>query len=106
MTVNTKQHLWIGLGSIKKKPAGSFNQATQSTFSKTPPPLPKSSHVLLQKSRSMMLAVLHLYYQDIEKNKQPDDDDDDNNNLEVNKGNDQDPFKHNGNHCIQTNSCE
>jgi hypothetical protein len=93
--VNKKRHLWIGLGWIKKKPAGSFNPATQSTFFKTPPRLPKSSHALLQKSRSMMLAVLDLYHQDIVKNKQADDDDDKNNNLEVNKGNDRDKMDKN-----------
>jgi hypothetical protein len=93
--VNKKRHLWIGLGWIKKKPAGSFNPATQSTFFKTPPRLPKSSHALLQKSRSMMLAVLDLYHQDIVKNKQADDDDDKNDNLEVNKGNDRDKMDKN-----------
>jgi hypothetical protein len=85
MTVNKKRHLWIGLGTNKKKPAGSFNPATQSTFFKTPPRLPKSSHALLRKSKSMMLAVLQLYYQDVEKNEQIEDEDG-NNNLEVNKG--------------------
>ncbi len=85
MTVKKKRHLWIGLGSIKKKPAGKFNPATQSEFFKTPPRLPKSSHALLRKSKSMMLAVLQLYYEDVEKNEQIADKDG-NNNLEVNKG--------------------
>jgi hypothetical protein len=86
MSVNKKCHLWIGLGSIKKKPAGAFNPTTQSTFFKTPPRLPKSSHALLQKSRLMMLAVLDLYHKDNEKKKKQADDDNDN--LEVNKGTD------------------
>jgi hypothetical protein len=91
MAVNMKQHLWIGLGTIKnKKPAVPLNPATQSMFYKTPPRLPKSSHALLRKSILMMLAALHLYHQDIEKNKQPDDDVNENGNLEVNKGNDRD----------------
>jgi hypothetical protein len=42
----------------------------------------------------MMLAVLDLYNQDVEKNKQPDDDGD-NDNLEVNKGNDRDEMDKN-----------
>jgi hypothetical protein len=76
MTVNKKRHFWIGLGSLKKKLAGPFNPATQSTFFKTPPRLPKLNHAMLQKSRSMIRAVLHLYNQEMEKNKQPDDDED------------------------------
>jgi hypothetical protein len=57
MAVNKKRHFWIiGLGLMKKKLAGSFNPATQSLFFKT-------NHVLLQKSRWMMLDVLHLYNQ-------------------------------------------
>jgi hypothetical protein len=76
MTVNKKRHFWIGLGSLKKKLAGPFNPATQSTFFKTPPRLPKLNHATLQKSRSMIRAVLHLYNQEMEKNKQPDDDED------------------------------
>jgi hypothetical protein len=91
-----KQHLWIGLGWIKKKPAGSFIQPHNLRFSKLLSVSAKSSHALLQKSRSMMLAVLNLYHQDIEKNKQADDDDDDkNDNLEVNKGNDRDKMDKN-----------
>ncbi len=66
---------WIN----KKKLAGSFNPATQSTFFKTPPRLPKPNHATLQKSRSMIRAVLHLYNQEMETNKQPDDDEDDDN---------------------------
>ena len=94
MTVNKKRHIWIGLGSIKKKPAGSFNPATQSTFFKTPPRLPKSSNASVRKNRSMMLTVLQLYNQDIDKNKQRDDENE-NNNLEVNTSNDRDEMDKN-----------
>ena len=93
MTVNKKRHLWIGLGSFKKKPVGSFNPATQATFYKTPPRLPKSSNALLRKTRLMTLAVLDLYHQDIEKNKKQADDDTDN--LEVSKGTDRDEMDKN-----------
>jgi hypothetical protein len=95
MTVNKKRHLWIGLGSFKKKPVGSFNPATQATFYKTPSRLPKLCNVFLQKSRPMMLAVLQLYYQDLEQNKQPEPEDDNDNFLEVNKGNDRDEMDEN-----------
>jgi hypothetical protein len=80
-TVTKKKYNWIGLESMKKKLAGSFNPATlQSSFFRTPPlRLPKSNQALLQKSRSMMLAALHLYNQEIEKNKLTDDDEDDDN---------------------------
>jgi hypothetical protein len=92
MTVNKKRHFWIGLGSMKKKVVGPFNPATQSTFFKTPPRLPKLSHATLQKSRSMIRAVLHLYNQEMET-KQPDDDKDnldDSMNRRTNNGNDRD----------------
>jgi hypothetical protein len=95
MTVNKKRHLWIGLGSFKnKKPAGPFNPATQATFFKTPPRLPKSSNALLRKSRSIILDVLQLYYQDIKQNKQPEPEDD-KDNMEVNKDNDRDEMDEN-----------
>ena len=75
MNVNRKRHCWIGLGSMKKKLAAgaAFTPLTQSTFFKTPPRLPKSNHALLLKSRSMILAVLNLYNQEIEMNKQTDE---------------------------------
>jgi hypothetical protein len=87
MIVNKTRHCWIGLGSIKKKLPGPFNPATQSRYFKTPPRLPQLNHAALRKSRSMMLAVLSLHNEEIEKNKQPDDDDEDDN-LEGNKGKD------------------
>jgi hypothetical protein len=77
MTVNKKRHFWISLGSMKKKLAGSFNP--QSTFFKTPLCLPELHHPTIQKSRSMIRAVLHLYNQEMEKNKQPDDVEDNDN---------------------------
>ena len=55
-SINKMRHFWIGLGSMKKvlvgskKEAGPFTPGTQSTFFKTPPRLPKSSHALLKKA--------------------------------------------------------
>jgi hypothetical protein len=43
MTVNKKRHFWIGLGSMKKELAGSFNPATQSSFSKLCPAYPSQT---------------------------------------------------------------
>ncbi len=88
MVVNKDRHYWIGLGSESKKkkkkkavlggarkvdPA--FNPGTQSTFFKTPPRLPKSNQALLRKSSSMILSLLDVYNEEIEKNKQTDAED-------------------------------
>jgi hypothetical protein len=79
-SIKKKRQFWIGLGSLKNKVlAGPFNPATQSTFYKTPPRLPKSNTALLRKSRSMMVAVLDIYNQEMEKNMQADKDEDEDN---------------------------
>ena len=79
-SIKKKRQFWIGLGSLKNKVlAGPFNPATQSTFYKTPPRLPKSNTALLRKSRSMMVAVLDIYNQEMEKNMQADEEEDEDN---------------------------
>ncbi len=88
MVVNKDRHYWIGLGleskKKKKKKAvlggarkvdPAFNPGTQSTFFKTPPRLPKSNQALLRKSSSMILSLLDVYNEEIEKNKQTDAED-------------------------------
>ena len=88
MVVNKDRHYWIGLGleskKKKKKKAvlggarkvdPAFNPGTQSTFFKTRPRLPKSNQALLRKSSSMILSLLDVYNEEIEKNKQTDAED-------------------------------
>jgi hypothetical protein len=86
MVVNNKRHYWIGIGlePKKKKKAvldgarkvdTALNPGTQSTHFKTPPRLPKSNQALLRKKSSMMLSLLGVYSDEIEKNKQTDADD-------------------------------
>jgi hypothetical protein len=97
-SIKKKRHFWIGLGSAKKVLVGSkkalagpFTPGTQSTFYKTPPRLSKS---VVRKSQSMMLAVLNLYQEESERNKQQDDDENDN--LDGSKkGNDRDEMDEN-----------
>jgi hypothetical protein len=85
MVVNNKRHYWIGIGlePKKKKKAvlhearkvyTALNPGTQSTLFKTPPWLPKSNQAMLQKNSSMMLSLLGVYNEEIEKNKQTDAD--------------------------------
>jgi hypothetical protein len=82
MVVNKKRHYWIGIGVEPKKKKAvlddvrkvdtALNPGTQSTLFKTPPQLPKSNQALLQKKSSMMLSLLGVYKEEIEKNKQTD----------------------------------
>jgi hypothetical protein len=84
MVVNNKRHYWIGVGLEPKKKKSvlddarkvdiALNPGTQSTFFKTPPRLPKSNQALLRKNSSMMLSLLGVYNEEIEKNKQTDAD--------------------------------
>jgi hypothetical protein len=96
-SINNKRHMWIGLGWTKKKVVLlnlgwtkkkvvllnlrqeqlSFTPETQWKFFKTPPRLPKSNLVLLQRNRLMMLSVMDMYFQEIEKNKKVTDADKD-----------------------------
>jgi hypothetical protein len=85
MVVNDKRHYWIGIGLKPKKKKAvldgarkvdtALNPGTQSTNFKTPPRLPKSNQALLRKKSSMMLSLLSVYSDKIEKNKQTDADD-------------------------------
>jgi hypothetical protein len=76
-SINNKKHMWIGLGLTKKKVVLlnlrqeqlPFTPETQSKFSKTSPRLPKSNLALLRRNRSMMLSVMDMYFEEIEKNK-------------------------------------
>jgi hypothetical protein len=77
-TINRKHHYWIGLGSMEKVTvvqknvrgiALPYTPGSQSKFYKTPPRL------LQRKSRSMMLSLLDVYNEEIEKNEQADADD-------------------------------
>jgi hypothetical protein len=61
-----------GYGARKVDTA--LNPGTQSTHFKTPPGLPKSNQALLRKKSSMMLSLLGVYSDEIEKNKQTDTD--------------------------------
>jgi hypothetical protein len=84
MVVNNKRHYWIGTGLERKKKKKkavldgarkvdtALNPETQSTHFKTPPRLPKSNQALLRKKSSMMLSLLGVYSDKIEKNKQTD----------------------------------
>jgi hypothetical protein len=56
-----------------------LNPGTQSTHFNTPPWLPKSNQALLRKNSSMMLSLLGVYNDEIEKNKQTDADDEQDN---------------------------
>ena len=84
-SINNKKHMWIGFGLTKKKVVLlnsrqeqlPFTLKTQSKFSKTPPRLPKSNLALLRRNRSMMLSVMDMYFQEIEKNKKVTDADED-----------------------------
>ena len=72
--------MWVGLGLRKKETVVllnarqekiSFTPETQSRFfKKKTRPLPKSNLALLRRNRSMMLSVLDMYFEEIEKNKQ------------------------------------
>jgi hypothetical protein len=85
MVVNNKRHYWIGVGLEPKKKESvlddarrvdiALNPGTQSTSFKIPPRLPKSNQALLRKNSSMMLSLLGVYNEKIEKNKQIDADD-------------------------------
>jgi hypothetical protein len=90
MFVNNKRHYWIGIGLESKKKKAvlddarkvvdtALNPGTQSTFFKTPSRLPKSNQALLQKNSSMMLSLLGVYKEEIEKKKQADADDEQDN---------------------------
>jgi hypothetical protein len=86
MVVNNKRHYWIGIGLEPKKKKTkkkavldgarkvdtALNPGTQSMHFKTPPRLPKSNQALLRKNSSMMLSLLGVYNDEIEKNKQTD----------------------------------
>ena len=84
-SINNKKHMWAGLRLTKRKVVLlnsrqeqlPFTPETQWKFYKTPPRLPKSNLALLQRNRSMMLSVLDMYFQEIEKNKKVTDADED-----------------------------
>jgi hypothetical protein len=100
-SINNKKHMWVGLGLMKKKAVLlnsrqeplPFTPETQSKFFKTPPRLPKSNLALLQRNRSMMLSVLDMYFQEIEKNKKvtdADEDEEDNSDATITRINSED----------------
>jgi hypothetical protein len=92
-SINNKKHMWVGLGLTKKnvvllnsrQEQIPFTPETQSKFFKAPPRLPKSNLALLQRNRSMMLSVLEMYFQEIEKNEltDADEDEEDNSNATI-----------------------
>jgi hypothetical protein len=111
-SINNKKHMWIlGLRLTEKKVVLlnsrqeqlPFTPETQWKFSKTPPRLPKSNLALLQRNRSMMLSVMDMYFQEIEKNKKvtdADEDDEEDNHLDatitrINSDEDQDEMHEN-----------
>jgi hypothetical protein len=96
MTANKKKQAFLDHLRINEEEASWIIQSSYAIFifQNSATCLPQSNHALLRKSRSMMFDVLHLYNQEIERNKQPEDDED-NDNLDhtmerVNNGNDGD----------------
>jgi hypothetical protein len=80
--IKKKNYPWIGLGSKEVSKASLKNNSreialpstpgTQSTYYKTPARLLECNHATLQKNGSMMLSLLDVYNEEIEKTKQQD----------------------------------